>query len=96
MSKKDPAYENLYTKQMEEAVSEQHKYDAEKEKQKVLIKKQNRTTGIMVKSALVMIGLGLLIGLGYVINLDPANAGPSAVLFSVFLAVCGIFWFMSR
>ncbi len=96
MSKKDPAYENLYTKQMEEAVFQQRDYDAEKEQQKNLIKKKNRTASVMVKSAFVLIGLGLLIGLGYVINLDPANAGPSAVLFSIFLVVSGLVWFMHR
>lgn len=96
MSKKDPAYENLYTQQMQEAVFDQRGYDAHKDKLKEEVKKKNESVRRLVKAGFLITGLGLLGGIGYVINLDPANAGPASILFAVFLMVSGLIWFINK
>lgn len=96
MSKQHNAYDNLYTKKMEEAVFDQHGYDKGKEDEKARIRRENQRYRNMWKGGLVGLGLASLCGVGYVINLDPDNAGPASIFLAVVLVISGIIWFMNK
>ena len=96
MSKQHNAYDNLYTKKMEEAVFDQHGYDKGKENEKAKIRKENQRYRSAWKAILVGGGLLMLCGVGYVINLDPDNAGPASIFLAIVLLISGLVCFINR
>ncbi len=96
MAERRKTYDNIYTKQLEEAVFDQAGYDAKKTAEKEKIQKENALHRKNVQGIFVLIGLFLLGGLGYAINLDPDSSGPAAMFLAVFLAISAIIFLWKR
>lgn len=96
MAKRRKAYDNMYTRQMEEAVFDQVGYDAKKEEEKAKIIAENKLQRKNIQGIFVLIGLFLLGGIGYAINLDPDNSGPAAMCFAIFLIVSALIFLFKR
>ena len=96
MSQQHNAYDNLYTKKMEEACFDQHGYNKGKQDEKAKIRRENQRYRSIWKGSLVAAGLLSLCGVGYVINLDPDNAGPASIFLAVVLFISGLVWFINK
>lgn len=96
MSKKGSSYENLYTQQIFDAVSDQTGYESKKKAEKAKIRKESEDTKRNFR-ALGYLFVAVFLGVcGYLINLDPDNAGPCAVALGVFIVISGLIYFMNR
>ena len=96
MSNQGSSYENLYTKQINDAVFDQTGYDSKKEEEKKRIHAEGKAVKRQIRAFGALIFACFLGAAGYLINLDPANAGPCAIALVVFLVVSGIVWFMNK
>lgn len=96
MSKKGSSYENIYTQQISEALFDQTGYDEKKSDEKKRIKKQNAATKRQIRAFGGLMVVCFFAAAAYLINLDPANAGPCAIAFGVFLVLSVVIWFMNR
>jgi hypothetical protein len=96
MSKKGSQYENLYTQQISEALGQQHGHDSKRaaEKARMLQETENAKRQVRAFGGLILVAF--LGAAAYLINLDPANAGPCAVALGVFIVIAGIFYAMNR
>ena len=96
MSKKESSYENLYTQQIFEAVSNQSGYESKKQAEKEQIRKEHDNTKRNLRVFGYFLVAGFLGVCGYLINLDPDNAGPCAIALGVFMLVSGFVYFWNR
>lgn len=96
MTKRRHKYDNIYTKQLEEAVFDQAGYDAKKSAEKERVRKENALHRKNIQGIFVLMGLVILGGIGYAINLDPDSSGPAAMFFAVFLAITAILFLWRR
>lgn len=96
MRKSGSSYENIYTKQINDALFDQTGYESKKEAEK----KKNIAENAALKKHIRYLGglmaVCFLAGASYFINLDPANAGPIGIAFGVFLVVGFLIWLMNR
>lgn len=90
MSKRRSAYENEYTKQLEEAVFDQAGYDSKKEEQKKQTQMRNMRQRTIIRICAFLSLLVVAIGAYYLINLDPKNGPPIAVFLTVVAAVAAL------
>lgn len=86
MAKKQNFYENIYTKQLEEAVFDQKGYDDRKAEQKRKVQAETQRHKGLVRVFLFLCLLGVAVVSKRIIDLDPANAGPLVV----FLTLCAL------
>lgn len=93
---KPGSYENLYTKQISEAVFDQTGYEQKKDEEKKKIRDENDAIKRHFKLFGWLVFAGFLGVCGYFINLDPANAGPCAIALAVFLGVGGLIYWMNK
>ena len=96
MSNRESSYENLYTKQIEEALGNQPEYENKKQAEKKKVMAENAAFKRHIRLFGYLFFAAFLGVLGYFINLDPANAGPCAVALLVFLITAGIVWFINK
>lgn len=96
MSKKGSTYENLYTQQINDALGDQHGYENRKQAEKAKIREETQTFRRVLRLLGYFFCAAFFGVCGYLINLDPANAGPCAVALAVFLVVAGLVWFINR
>jgi hypothetical protein len=90
MAKKRSAYENEYTKQLEEAVFDQKGYDDKKAEHKKKMKAETNRHKGLVRIFMFLCLLGFFVAAKYILDLDPDNAGPLTVFVSL-VAVVAIF-----
>ena len=96
VSDRGSSYENLYTKQINEALGNQPEYENKKAAEKKKVMEENAAFKRHIK-LFGYLGFAMFLGvLGYFINLDPANAGPCAIALSVFLVVAAIVYVINR
>ena len=96
MGKKESSYDNLYMQQINEAMGEQPAYNDKKQEEKKRIKSENAAAIRSIRYLGGLIVIAFLGAAAYLINLDPANAGPCALAFLVFLVTAGLVWFMNK
>lgn len=96
MSTKGSSYENLYTQQIADALGEQPGYENKKQAEKAKIKEETQTFKRVLRLFGYLFFTCFLGVCGYLINLDPDNAGPCAIALAVFLGVAGLIWFLNR
>lgn len=89
-------YENLYTQQISEAVFDQTGYEKKKDEEKKKVQAENAAMKRHFKLFGWLIFASFLGVCGYLINLDPDNAGPCAVALGVFLIISVVIWAMNR
>ncbi len=80
MAKKRSFYENEYTRQVEEAVFDQRGYDERKVQQKKKVLAENQRHKGLVRIFMFLCLLGVTVVAYRLINLDPDNAAPIAVI----------------
>jgi Flp pilus assembly protein TadB len=80
MSKRRSAYENEYTKQLEEAVFDQRGYDARKEEAKKKVQAESQRHKNLVRIFFFLCALGLAVAAYRIMNIEPSSAAPVAVL----------------
>ena len=92
MAKRKSAYENVYTRQMEEAVFDQHGYDNRKAEKKKQVLEESQRQKKLHRVFYFLCLLLLSIGAYFVIAAHGKEAGPPMV---VFLTGCaGMFYFV--
>lgn len=86
MAKKKNFYENVYTKQLDEAIFDQKGYDERKAEQKKKVQAESQRHKGLVRVFLFLCLLGVAIASKKIIDMDPDNAGPLVV----FLGLCAV------
>ncbi len=92
MTKKRNFYENVYTKQLEEAVFDQKGYDDKKAEQKKKVQAESQRHKSLVRVFMFLCVLGIAIGAMKLIEMDKDNAGP----ITIFLSLCAVVFFFVR
>jgi len=96
MSGKGSHYENLYTQQISEALDSQPGYESKRAAEKKKLQEEAQNVKRNVRAFGGFLFVAFLGACGYLINLDPANAGPCAVALVVFLIVSGVIYVMNK
>lgn len=96
MGKKESSYDNLYMQQINEAMGAQPEYDNKKQEEKKRIKAENAAAIRSIRALGGFFFVAFLGAAAYLINLDPANAGPCAAAFFAFLVMGTIVYFMNK
>ncbi len=96
MSKKPSSYENLYTKQINEAVFNQTGHESKKAAESKKLQQQNEATKRNLRIFCYLVVAAGLSLCGYLINLDPGYAVPCAIALGVFVVVAGLVFFMNK
>lgn len=96
MSERKSSYENIYTKQIDDALFDQTGYDSKKEAEKKKNIEQTNATKRQIRAFGGLIIVAFLGAASYFISLDPDNAGPAGIAFGVFLVVGFLIWLMNR
>lgn len=96
MKKQGSSYENIYTKEINDALFDQVGYDSKKQEEKAQVKKERLTVRRQLRAFGGLLLVGILAGAFYFINLDPANAGPVAIALAVFMIISFLIWLINR
>jgi hypothetical protein len=96
MRDKGSSYENLYTQQISEAVFDQTGHESKKAAAQKKLLEENEGIKRNFRALGYLIFAGFLGVCGYLINLDPANAGPCAVALGAFLVAAGVVYVMNK
>lgn len=96
MSKKGSSYENIYTKQISDALFDQTGYESKKEVEKKKNLEKNQAVKRQVRGLMGLVVVAFLGACAYFISLDPDNAGPAGIAFGVFLVISFLIWLMNR
>ena len=96
MSDRKSSYENIYTKQIDDALFDQTGYDSKKEAEKKKNIEATKATKRQIRAFGGLLVVAFLAGASYFISLDPDNAGPAGIAFGVFLVLGFLIWLMNR
>ena len=96
MSERKSSYENIYTKQIDDALFDQTGYDSKKEAEKKKNIEATKATKRQTRAFGGLLLVAFLAGASYFISLDPDNAGPAGIAFGVFLVIGFLIWLMNR
>lgn len=87
MAKKKNFYENVYTKQLDEAIFDQKGYDERKAEEKRKVQAENQRHKGLVRVFFFLCLLGTAVVSKKIIDMDPDNAGPLVIFFALVAVV---------
>jgi hypothetical protein len=89
-------YENIYTKQINDALFDQSGHESKKQVEKEKTLEKNATLKRQIRAIMGFLVVAFLGACAYFISLDPSNAGPAGMAFGAFLVGAFIIWAMNR